>query len=117
DYPKGMLRMDESGSFQPKPVAQAQALIARHWLPQVQELANDAFEVDALALAGGQRRAVLGVNQVGREQQVRLIRLSDDCRGLRLAGFGPDGSLARRAIDSTQGQGRCRVPGNTLFIR
>src|SRR5690606_5426120 len=50
DYPKGMLRMDESGSFQPKPVAQAQALIARHWLPQVQELANDAFEVDALAL-------------------------------------------------------------------
>lgn len=116
DYPKGMLRMDESGSFQLKPVAQAQALIARHWLPQVQELANDAFEVDALALAGGQRRAVLGVNKVGREQQVRLIGLPDDCRGLRLEGLGPEGPLASHAIDCTEGQGRFRVPGNTLFI-
>lgn len=116
DYPKGMLRVDAAGRFFPKPVARAQAFLARHWLPQVRELDNSAFEVDALAMEGGQRRAILGVNKVRREQQVQVTGLPADCANMYLEWLGPGGGIESRPLECVEGGGSFLLPGETLFI-
>src|SRR5690606_33933658 len=63
EWPKGMVRVLGEDHFELKPVGLAQQFIQRHWLTQVLSLDNDAFEVDALAMAEGRQRSLLGVNK------------------------------------------------------
>ncbi len=66
-WPKGMVRVLGETRFELKPVGLAQQFIQRHWLTQVLALDNDAFEVDALAMADGRQRSLLGVNNRGEQ--------------------------------------------------
>ncbi|MDR1888043.1 MAG: hypothetical protein LBQ81_01435 [Zoogloeaceae bacterium] len=113
-HPKGMMR--ENGAL--RPVGLAQAFIRRHWLPQVEALDNDAFEVDALAMRDVGRRSLIGVNKSVRVQQVRLENASELCRdnaGARLELFGPDQRVRVTTLNCSGAHPELRLPGQTLF--
>ena len=113
EWPKGMIRMVAADRFELKPVGLAHHFIQRHWLDQVLALDNDAFEVDALAMARGAQRSLLGVNKAERVQEVNLIL--DSCPGGQLELFGPDNQPRRADFACEQGRIRFQLPGQTLF--
>lgn len=116
DYPKGMLRVLGPRQFELKPVGLAQQFIQRHWLDQVLHLDNDAFEVDALAMARGSWRSLLGVNKSERLQRVHFDSGARQCpTQTELTFFGPD-HQPRKAEPACHG-GRIgfELPGQTIF--
>lgn len=113
EWPKGMLRMLGNDRFELKPVGLAQQFIQRHWLDQVLALDNDAFEVDALAMAQGRQRSLLGVNKAERLQQVDVAL--GDCPQGQLQLFGPDNQARGTSYRCRQGQLSFELPGQTLF--
>ena len=113
EWPKGMIRMKGTDTFELKPVGLAQQFIQRHWLDEVVALDNDAFEVDALAMVGDAQRSLLGVNKAERVQQVSLVL--DSCPAGQLELFGPDNQSRRSEYTCEQGQIRFQLPGQTLF--
>ncbi|PWB35156.1 hypothetical protein DCO48_04010 [Pseudomonas sp. SDI] len=118
NYPKGMLRVLDGGErFELKPVGLAQQFIQQHWLDQVLQLDNDAFEVDALAMARDRQRSLLGVNKGERLQRVSLatptLTCPQDAQALTL--FGPDNQPRSARYDCKQGHYQFDVPGQTLF--
>ncbi|MBJ9976474.1 hypothetical protein IAE35_19990 [Pseudomonas sp. S75] len=112
-WPKGMVRVLDEDRFELKPVGLAQQFIQRHWLGQVLTLDNDAFEVDALAMADARRRSLLGVNKADRLQQVELSL--GRCAKVQLELFGPDNRPRTGQVDCRQGQVSFQLPGQTLF--
>ncbi|NHX02396.1 hypothetical protein [Pseudomonas koreensis] len=114
-YGKGMVRIHEDGRFELKPVGLAQQFIAGHWLPQVLQLDNDAFEVDVLAMAGDEQRALLGVNKGTRLQRVELsgARCPPNPGALRF--FGADNRSRDAPFACENGRVRFELPGQTLF--
>lgn len=100
--------------FELKPVGLAQQFIQQHWLDQVLALDNDAFEVDALAMARGKQRSLLGVNKGERLQQVTLAT-EQRCAAGALSFFGPDNSTRRAQFVCEQGRIHFQLPGQTLF--
>ncbi|NBA96324.1 hypothetical protein GUY40_15420 [Pseudomonas sp. R5(2019)] len=117
EWPKGMIRVLDENHFELKPVGLAQQFIQRHWLGTVLALDNDAFEVDALAMAGQQRRSLLGVNKGPRLQQISLQAQDSLCplQGAELVFFGADNQSRPAPFECQQGQVRFQVPGQTLF--
>ena len=113
EWPKGMLRVAGDDRFELKPVGLAQQFIQRHWLAWVLSLENDAFEVDALAMAGGKRRSLLGVNKVDRLQRVEVAL--EACAKGRLELFGPDDQPRNAPFTCEDGLVRFQLPGQTLF--
>ncbi|VVQ00879.1 hypothetical protein PS910_03794 [Pseudomonas fluorescens] len=113
EWPKGMIRMQGIDRFELKPVGLAQQFIQRHWLDQVLALDNDAFEVDALAMARGAQRSLLGVNKAERVQQVNLAL--EGCPSGELELFGPDNQPRRGDFACEKGRIRFQLPGQTLF--
>ncbi|WP_253249379.1 hypothetical protein [Pseudomonas putida] len=113
EWPKGMVQVIDDTHFQLKPVGLAQQFIQQHWLGQVLALYNDGFEVDALAMAEGHRRSLLGVNKADRLQQVELTL--GTCPDARLELFGPDNQPQLAAFACNAGQVHFQVPGQTLF--
>ncbi|WP_295485239.1 hypothetical protein [uncultured Pseudomonas sp.] len=112
-WPKGMVRVLGETRFELKPVGLAQQFIQRHWLTQVLALDNDAFEVDALAMADGRQRSLLGVNKADRQQQVELSL--ERCPSGQLELFGPDNRPRVGRFDCRQGRLSFQLPGQTLF--
>lgn len=117
EYPKGMVRVLGSDRFELKPVGLAQQFIQQHWLDQVLQLDNDAFEVDALAMARAQQRSLLGVNKSARLQQVSLSTATPTCaQGAQtLTFFGPDNQPRSAQYHCQRGQYQFELPGQTLF--
>ncbi|MFB4390819.1 MULTISPECIES: hypothetical protein [unclassified Pseudomonas] len=125
EWPKGMLRVLGDNHFELKPVGLAQQFIQRHWLKQVLDMDNSAFEVDALAMADGQQRSLLGVNKAERVQQVELRlqarystaqpRDRPGCPQGRLEFFGPDSRPRIARYTCHEGQISFQLPGQTLF--
>lgn len=117
EWPKGMVKVLGNDRFELKPVGLAQQFIGQHWLDQVLQLDNDAFEVDALAMARGEQRSLLGVNKGDRLQRISFTspasRCPQDSASLTL--FGPDNQPRTQAFDCRQGQISFQVPGQTLF--
>ncbi|QXH33361.1 hypothetical protein [Pseudomonas muyukensis] len=113
EWPKGMLRDAGGERYELKPVGLAQQFIQRHWLDQVLALDNDAFEVDALAMARQRQRSLLGVNKAERLQQVALTL--GNCPAGQLELFGPDNQSRRGHYDCRDGQLRFQLPGQTVF--
>ncbi|MDH0301896.1 MULTISPECIES: hypothetical protein [unclassified Pseudomonas] len=113
EWPKGMLRDAGNQHYVLKPVGLAQQFIQRHWLDQVLALDNDAFEVDALAMARQHQRSLLGVNKAERQQQVALTLA--DCPAGQLELFGPDNQSRRASFSCRDGQIRFQLPGQTVF--
>jgi len=113
EWPKGMIRVLGEDRFELKPVGLAQQFIQRHWLDQVLALDNDAFEVDALAMARGAQRSLLGVNKAERVQQVSLAL--EGCPSGQLELFGPDNLPRRSDFACEHGQIHFQLPGQTLF--
>lgn len=114
-YAKGMARVSGDGHFELKPVGLAQQFIARHWLPQVLQLDNDAFEVDVLAMAGDAQRTVLGVNKGTRLQRVDLSGAQCPLNHGVLRFFGIDNRSRDAAFACENGRVRFELPGQTLF--
>ncbi|MDF0732949.1 hypothetical protein P0Y43_19845 [Pseudomonas entomophila] len=126
EWPKGMIRVLGEERFELKPVGLAQQFIQRHWLRQVLGVENDAFEVDALAMADGPQRSLLGVNKADRLQQVEL-RLNEryssahprdrpaTCPPGQLELFGPDSRPRPARFTCHEGQISFQLPGQTLF--
>lgn len=115
DYPKGFLR-SRNGQFSPKPVALAQQFIRQHWLGQVIELDNSAFEVDTLAMQSTQRYSLLGVNKAQRMQQVTLHHANDACQaGAQLHLFTEDSQVRTASINCTNELLRFDLPEQALF--
>ncbi|WP_409522337.1 hypothetical protein [Pseudomonas sp.] len=115
-WPKGMVEVDEGrGRFTPKPVALAHQFMQRHWLPHVLALDNDGFEVDALAMADGDRRSLFGVNKAGRIQHLRVDGLGKACHGATLQVFGSDQQPRDATFTCADGQARLALAGSTLF--
>lgn len=114
-YAKGMARMSGDGRFELKPVGLAQQFIARHWLPQVLQLDNDAFEVDVLAMAGDAQRTVLGVNKGTRLQRVDMSGAQCPLNHGVLRFFGTDNRSRDAAFACENGRVRFDLPGQTLF--
>ncbi|MDR2365577.1 MAG: hypothetical protein LBD68_06960 [Zoogloeaceae bacterium] len=115
DHPKGMLR-NQGSRFELRPVALAQQFMRRHWLPWVQRLENDAFEVDALAMRDGRRHSLLGVNKSARVQQVSLAGAAALCRsGAKLEFFAPDSRVRAAHLNCKNDAARFDLPGETLF--
>lgn len=112
-WPKGMLSVTGVDRFELKPAGRAQQFIARHWLEQVLALDNDAFELDALAMAEGAQRVLLGVNKADRLQHVSLRGV--DCGAARLELFGPHDQPRQAGFDCSAGQMRFQLPGQTVF--
>ncbi|MGN8276714.1 hypothetical protein [Pseudomonas sp. SMN5] len=115
EYPKGMVRVLDDQRFELKPVGLAQQFIQQHWLDQVLRLDNDAFEVDALAMATGKQRSLLGVNKSTRAHQVSLDGTACPQPGMTLWYFGPDNRSHSAALDCKTGQVRFLLPGETVF--
>ncbi|MDH0648338.1 hypothetical protein N5D48_06070 [Pseudomonas sp. GD03858] len=113
EWPKGMLRDAGNQRYELKPVGLAQQFIQRHWLDQVLALDNDAFEVDALAMARQRQRSLLGVNKAERLQHVALTL--NDCPAGQLELFGPDNQSRRASFSCRDGQIRFQLPGQTVF--
>lgn len=114
-YGKGMVRVHDDGRFELKPVGLAQQFIARHWLPQVLQLDNDAFEVDVLGMAGDKQRALLGVNKGTRLQQVDLSGARCPLNQSALRFFGADNRSHDAPFVCENGRVRFELPGQTLF--
>ncbi|XXD91714.1 hypothetical protein J3P91_09075 [Pseudomonas sp. Z4-7] len=114
-YPKGMVRVLENQRFELKPVGLAQQFIQQHWLDQVLRLDNDAFEVDALAMATGQQRSLLGVNKSIRAHQVSLQGAGCPQPGASLVYFGPDNISRNAPFNCKAGQVGFLLPGETVF--
>ncbi|UVL36810.1 hypothetical protein LOY43_10430 [Pseudomonas sp. B21-041] len=114
-YGKGMVRIHDDGRFELKPVGLAQQFIARHWLPQVLQLDNDAFEVDVLGMAGDKQRALLGVNKGTRLQQVDLSGARCPLNQSALRFFGADNRSHDAPFVCENGRVRFELPGQTLF--
>lgn len=116
-YPKGMLRVLGPASFELKPIGLAQQFIQAHWLGQVLRLDNDAFEVDALAMANGQQRSLLGVNKATRLQHVSLQGPDGACpqSSAALVYFGADSKSRAARYRCLEGRISFEVPGETLF--
>lgn len=110
---KGMIRLPGTNRFELKPVGLAQQFIQSHWLDQVQRMDNSAFELDALAMARGNQRSVLGVNKGARLQQVSLQGAGTACPSLTL--FGPDSRSRQASVDCRDERIRFDVPGESLF--
>ena len=110
---KGMIRLPGTNRFELKPVGLAQQFIQSHWLDQVQRMDNSAFEVDALAMARGNQRSVLGVNKGARLQQISLQGAGTACPSLTL--FGPDSRSRQASVDCRDERIRFDVPGESLF--
>ncbi|OUM26756.1 hypothetical protein B8W70_18290 [Pseudomonas sp. 1239] len=117
EWPKGMVKVLGNNRFELKPVGLAQQFIAQHWLDQVLHLDNDAFEVDALAMARGAQRSLLGVNKGERLQHVSFATPASRCpqAAATLTLFGPDNQPRAAALDCQHGQVRFELPGQTLF--
>lgn len=113
EWPKGMLRDNGNQQYALKPVGLAQQFIQRHWLDQVLALDNDAFEVDALAMARQQQRSLLGVNKADRLQHVALSL--EDCPAGQLELFGPDNQSRQASYSCHDGKIRFQLPGQTVF--
>jgi hypothetical protein len=114
-YGKGMVRIHDDGRFELKPVGLAQQFIARHWLPQVLQLDNDAFEVDVLAMAGDEQRALLGVNKGTRLQRIDLSGAKCPLNQSALRFFGADNRSRDIPFACENGRVRFELPGQTLF--
>lgn len=110
---KGMIRLPGTDRFELKPVGLAQQFIQSHWLDQVQRMDNSAFEVDALAMARGNQRSVLGVNKGARLQQVSLQGAGTACPSLTL--FGPDSRSRQATVECRDERIRFDVPAESLF--
>ncbi|MGK3121579.1 hypothetical protein [Pseudomonas corrugata] len=115
EYPKGMVRVLGNDRFELKPVGLAQQFIRQHWLDQVLRLDNDAFEVDALAMATGSQRSLLGVNKSTRAQQVSIDGTPCPQTQPTLVYFGPDNHSRNAPLNCEAGQIRFLLPGETLF--
>lgn len=113
EWPKGMVRMEANDRFVLKPVGLAQQFIQRYWLASVLSLENDAFEVDALAMADDRQRSLLGVNKVERLQQVEVAL--GTCARARLELLGPHDRQDNAPFSCENGQLRFQLPGQTLF--
>ena len=113
DHLKGMIRLPAPNRFELKPVGLAQQFMQAHWLDQVQRMDNSAFEVDALAMARGKERSVLGVNKGGRLQHISLQGAGSACPSLSL--FGPDNRSRNAPVDCREGRIRFEVPGEHIF--
>lgn len=114
-YAKGMARVSGDGRFELKPVGLAQQFIARHWLPQVLQLDNDAFEVDVLAMAGDEQRTLLGINKSTRLQRVDLSSVKCPLDHAALSFFGVDNRARDAPFACKNGRVRFELPGQTLF--
>ncbi|QHF28863.1 hypothetical protein [Pseudomonas sp. R32] len=114
EWPKGMVRVLGENGFELKPVGLAQQFIQQHWLDQVLALDNDAFEVDALAMARGKQRSLLGVNKGERLQQVSLAT-EQSCPQGALTLFGPDNQPRSARFTCERGRIQFQLPGQTLF--
>lgn len=114
-WPKGMVRVLSDDRFELKPVGLAQQFIQQHWLDQVLTLDNNAFEVDALAMARGKQRSLLGVNKGQRRQQVSLALDNAQCPQGVLNLFGPDNTSRSAVYDCRDGRVHFQLPGQTLF--
>ena len=115
-YPKGMLQVLGPDQFVLKPVGLAQQFIQQHWLDEVLQLDNDAFEVDALAMARGPARSLLGVNKSERTQWVRFDAGAGLCPASpRLTFFGPDHQPRKADLACRDGRLGFELPGQTLF--
>ncbi|AIR90815.1 hypothetical protein [Pseudomonas cremoricolorata] len=115
-WPKGMIQVHGEGAgFSAKPVALAHRFMQRHWLPEVLSLDNDAFEVDALAMAEGDQRSLLGVNKATRRQQLQVDGLGAACSRAQLQLLGADDPPRTASLDCHQGRAHFIVPGQTLF--
>jgi len=110
---KGMIRLPAPGRFELKPVGLAQQFIQSHWLDQVLRMDNSAFEVDALAMARGNERSVLGVNKAERRQRISLQGAGAACPSLSL--FGPDSRHRDAPVECRDGRIRFEVPGESIF--
>ncbi|MBV6287015.1 hypothetical protein [Pseudomonas aegrilactucae] len=117
EWPKGMVKVLSDSRFELKPVGLAQQFIGQHWLDQVLQLDNDAFEVDALAMARGEQRSLLGVNKGERLQRIRFTGSPTACTPdtVTLTLFGPDNQPRLAAFDCRQGMLSFELPGQTLF--
>ncbi|WP_144930118.1 MULTISPECIES: hypothetical protein [unclassified Pseudomonas] len=115
EYPKGMMRLLDNQRFELKPVGLAQQFIQQHWLNQVLRLDNDAFEVDALAMATDAKRSLLGVNKSTRPQQVSLDGVPCPQAQAELVYFGPDDQSRSAPFNCEAGQIRFLLPGETVF--
>ena len=115
EYPKGMVRMLDNQRFELKPVGLAQQFIQQHWLDQVLRLDNDAFEVDALAMATGEQRSLLGVNKSTRAHQVSLDGTVCPQPRMTLMYFGADNRSRSVPFDCKAGQVGFLLPGETVF--
>lgn len=93
----------------------AQQFIARHWLPHVLQLDNDAFEVDVLAMAGDEQRTLLGVNKGTRLQRVALSGAKCPLNQGALHFFGADNRARDAPFACEHGRVRFELPGQTLF--
>ncbi|MDZ5602681.1 hypothetical protein SJI00_07840 [Pseudomonas sp. RP23018S] len=115
-WPKGMIEVrDGERRFTPKPVALTHRFIQQHWRRHVLALDNDAFEVDALAMADGPQRSLLGVNKATRTQQVTVAGLANACGAARLQLYGADQRSRAAALTCNDGHVRFSLPGQTLF--
>ncbi|WP_085586740.1 MULTISPECIES: hypothetical protein [unclassified Pseudomonas] len=114
-YPKGMIRVLGDDRFELKPVGLAQQFIRQHWLHQVLWLDNDAFEVDALAMAGDDQRSLLGVNKGTRLQRVDLGGAKCPLNNGALRYFGADNRSRDAPFRCQDGRVRFDLPGQTLF--
>ncbi|MDD1015624.1 hypothetical protein [Pseudomonas rubra] len=114
EWPKGMVRVLGEDRFELKPVGLAQQFIQQHWLDQVLTLDNDAFEVDALAMARGKQRSLLGVNKGERLQHISLAT-QQACPQGALSLFGPDNQARAMPFACEQGRIHFQLPGQTLF--
>ncbi|MBV4487120.1 hypothetical protein HU727_016120 [Pseudomonas sp. SWRI153] len=114
-YAKGMVSVLDNGSFELKPVGLAQQFIQQHWLPRVLQLDNDAFEVDVLAMANDEQRALLGVNKGTRLQHVDLSGAKCPLNHGALRFFGADNRSREAPFACENGRVRFELPGQTLF--
>ncbi|MBV7574747.1 hypothetical protein KW846_18740 [Pseudomonas sp. PDM32] len=115
EYPKGMLRVLGDDRFELKPVGLAQQFIRQHWLSQVVRLDNDAFEVDALAMADDLKRTLLGVNKGTRLQRVDLSGVACPLGKGALRYFGADNRSRDAPFNCRDGRVSFELPGQTLF--
>ncbi|MGE8186468.1 hypothetical protein [Pseudomonas sp. NPDC086278] len=115
NYPKGMLKVLGDDHFELKPVGLAQQFIQQHWLGSVMRLENDAFEVDALAMATDAQRSVLGVNKGTRLQRVNLAGTSCPLSKGSLRYFGADNRSRDAPFNCQNGRVSFELPGQTLF--
>jgi hypothetical protein len=115
NYPKGMLKVLGDDHFELKPVGFAQQFIQQHWLASVIRLENEAFEVDALAMATDDQRSLLGVNKGKRLQHVSLAGTACPMLKGSLRYFGADNRSRDAPFNCQNGHVSFDLPGETLF--